>query len=122
MTPKPRILFVDDHEDTRILITALLGAMGYEVVVAGSVSEGVRLAGSERVDLYLLDSKFAGGDSGKELCERIREFDSRTPIIFYSGDHPARLQESLDCDVQGVVMKPGIDELSGAIDRALNAA
>jgi PleD family two-component response regulator len=40
LSEAPRILFVDDHEDTRYLITHLLGAQGYEVAAAASVEEG----------------------------------------------------------------------------------
>ena len=118
MNDTPRILFVDDHEDTRFLISYLLGGWGYEVVAAESVEEGLALARSGGFDLYLLDSRFADG-SGTELCEGIREFDKETPIVFYSGDHPSRLKKALDCDAQGFVLKPGFDTLPRELERAL---
>ena len=118
---RPRILFVDDHEDTRALIVRLLAHWGYEVQAAGSVEEGLRLARRGRFDLYLLDSRF-GLLSGAELCESIREFDAETPIVFYSGDHPSRLREALECNAQGFVMKPGFDDLPREIERALQSA
>jgi len=117
----PRILFVDDHEDTRYLITHLLGGQGYEVEAAESVEEGLQLARARRFDLYLLDSRFADG-SGTELCEGIRKFDKTTPIVFYSGDHPSRLKKALDCDAQGFVLKPGLDALPRVVEQALAAA
>ena len=118
---RPRILFVDDHEDTRNLIVRLLAHWGYEVEAAGNVEDGLRLARQGTFDLYLLDSRF-GALSGAELCEAIREFDPHTPIIFYSGDHPSRLKEALECNAQGFVMKPGFDDLPKEIERALHAA
>ena len=121
MSEAPRILFVDDHEDTRYLITHLLGAQGYEVEAAESVEEGLQLARAGGFDLYLLDSRFADG-SGTELCEGIREFDKETPIVFYSGDHPSRLKKALDCDAQGFVLKPGFDALPRELERALGTA
>ena len=121
MSEVPRILFVDDHEDTRYLITYLLDAWGYEVEAAKSVEEGLQLARAGEFDLYLLDSRFADG-SGMELCEGIREFDKTTPIVFYSGDHPSRLKKALDCDAQGFVLKPGLDALPRELERALSAA
>ena len=121
MSEVPRILFVDDHEDTRYLITHLLGAQGYEVEVAQSVEEGLQLARAGGFDLYLLDSRFADG-SGADLCEGIREFDKTTPIVFYSGDHPSRLKKALDCDAQGFVLKPGFDALPRELERALAAS
>jgi two-component system, OmpR family, phosphate regulon response regulator PhoB len=119
LSENPRILFVDDHEDTRFLISYLLGGWGYEVVAAQSVEEGLGLARGGGFDLYLLDSRFADG-SGAELCEGIREFDKETPIVFYSGDHPSRLKKSLDCDAQGFVLKPGFDALPRELERALS--
>ena len=121
MSDSPRILFVDDHEDTRFLISYLLEAWGYEVVAAQSVEEGLALARGGGFDLYLLDSRFADG-SGTELCEGIREFDKETPIVFYSGDHPSQLKKVLDCDAQGFVLKPGFDRLPRELERALGTA
>jgi CheY-like chemotaxis protein len=121
LSDNPRILFVDDHEDTRFLITYLLDAWGYEVLAAKSIEEGLALARGGGFDLYLLDSRFADG-SGTELCEGIREFDKETPIVFYSGDHPSRLKKALDCDAQGFVLKPGFDALPRELERALGTA
>ena len=118
---KPRILFVDDHEDTRQLIEFGLKNLGYEVAVAASPSEGIRLARGEQFDLYLLDGRFAEG-SGVELCSAIREFDPETPIIFFTGEHSSRLMEGADCPAQGVVMKPDFDELKERITSALRPA
>jgi CheY-like chemotaxis protein len=118
---KPRILFVDDHEDTRLVIITWLGVLGYEVRAAESGAEGLRMAREERFDLYLLDSRFADG-TGRELCEKLREFDPATPIIFYSGETPQRLKESMECDAQGYVVKPEFDALPRVIEGALNAA
>ena len=121
MNNRPRILFVDDHEDTRFLISYLLDSWGYEAAAAGGLEEGLELARTGRFDLYLLDSRFADG-SGTELCEGIREFDKATPIVFYSGDHPSRLMKALECDAQGFVLKPGFDTLPRELERALGTA
>jgi CheY-like chemotaxis protein len=118
---KPRILFVDDHEDTRVVILTWLGVIGYEVRGADGASEALKMAREERFDLYLLDSRFADS-TGKVLCERLREFDPDTPIIFYSGETPARLKESMECDAQGFVIKPQFEALPKVIEQALNAA
>src|SRR5438045_5122051 len=41
---KARILHVDDHQDTRLMMAALLQDCGYGVLTAGSVAEGLELA------------------------------------------------------------------------------
>jgi two-component system KDP operon response regulator KdpE len=118
---KPRILSVDDHEDTLTMLRSLLGTAGYEVVSAASVAEALRLAGSKDFDLFLLDFRFADG-TGEELCERIREFDRETPILFFSGTHPAQQRGAVSCGAQGFVLKPDFDALRRQIDHALGVA
>ena len=41
---KARILHVDDHQDTRLMMAALLQDCGYGVLTAGSVAEALELA------------------------------------------------------------------------------
>ena len=119
--PNPRILSVDDHEDTLQMLQAMLGARGCRVTGASSVSEGLKLAEAQEFDLFLFDFKFPDG-TGKELCERIREFDRETPILFFSGSHPALQQEALSCGAQGYVLKPDFDALRRKITQALKVA
>jgi CheY-like chemotaxis protein len=118
---KPRILSVDDHEDTLSLLRAMLGTAGYDLTSASSVEEGLSLAKAGDFDLYLLDFKFADG-TGKELCERIREFDPETPVLFFSGTHPNLQREAQSCGAQGFVMKPDLDGLRREIMRTLRGA
>lgn len=117
----PRILHVDDHADTTPLLQAMLGERGYEVVGASSVAEGLKLARSQEFDLYVLDYLFAEG-TGRELCERIREFDPQTPILFFSGSHPIVHKEVLSCGAQGFVMKPDCEGLRREVGRVLGRA
>ncbi len=45
--------------------------------------------------------------SGLELCKRIRQFDSHTPIVFYSGDSDqSHKDEAFLAGAQGYVVKP----------------
>jgi CheY-like chemotaxis protein len=114
----PRILFVDDHEDTRAMIAALLGSKGYEVTTAGDCEDGLRLARAGGFDLILLDYKYADG-TGVELCRMIRRADPRTPILFFLGVDPKLQREALSCGAQGYVLKPDFDGLRREIGRAL---
>jgi DNA-binding response OmpR family regulator len=74
-----RILYIEDHDDTRELVTLLLAQQSYEVITGSTIASGVALAGTEKFDLYLLDSWLPDG-SGLELCKRIRQFDKTKPI------------------------------------------
>jgi DNA-binding response OmpR family regulator len=118
---KLRILFVDDHDDTRELVSVLLRLSDYEVVTANDVADALKLARGEAFDLYVLDNKFPDG-TGRELCERLREFDHETPVIFFTGDtSEADKQQGLDCGAQGYVTKPDVAALPRAIARVLHA-
>ncbi len=80
---KHRILYVEDHEDTRDLVTFVLRGRDYEVSEAPTVEVAMRFVQSEKFHLYLLDSWLPDG-SGIDLCKKIRQLDPYTPIIFYS--------------------------------------
>jgi DNA-binding response OmpR family regulator len=121
MPIKSRVLFVEDHEDTRQLVALWLGMAGYEVETADGVAGALELARDKSFDLYLLDSRFADG-TGKELCERLREFDEVTPIVFYSGETPEQLRKALECHAQNFVMKPELDALPLVIASTIEAA
>ena len=102
----PRVLYVEDHEDTRELVTLVLEQKCLEVVTGSSIKSGVALAYSQEFDLYLLDSWLPDG-SGLELCRLIREFDKATPILFYSAAaYEMDRAEALKCGAQAYLIKP----------------
>jgi two-component system, OmpR family, response regulator len=102
----PRVLYIEDHEDTRELVTLLLNQRSYEVVTGATIESGIALAIAEKFDLYLLDSWLPDG-SGLDLCQRIREFDKTTPILFYSAAAYASDHEmALRCGAQAYLIKP----------------
>jgi CheY-like chemotaxis protein len=78
-----RILYVEEHPDSCELLALWLGGIGYEVVPANTVYDGLRLARSGNFTAYILSNQFIDG-TGIELCRQIRMFDPNTPIIFYS--------------------------------------
>jgi len=101
-----RILCTEDHADTRELISLLLIAQGFEVICAGNGQLALSLAQTEQFDLYLLDN-WMPGLSGAGLCEKLREFDPETPILFYSAAaYEADKEHALSCGAQGYLSKP----------------
>ena len=102
----PRVLYIEDHEDTRELVTLVLEQRCFEVVTGSTIASGVALAGSEHFDLYLLDSWLPDG-SGLDLCRQIREFDKTTPILFYSAAaYEIDRALALKCGAQAYLIKP----------------
>ena len=82
-SPKRRILCTEDDPDTRDLIIMVLKAAGYDVFCTDSPEETLKLAKTQDFDLYLMDN-WLPNIQGPKLTAIIREFDSRTPILFYS--------------------------------------
>lgn len=102
----PRVLYIEDHEDTRELVILLLGQKSFDVVTGGTIETGIALARAQEFDLYLLDSWLPDG-SGLDLCQRIREFDQTTPILFYSAAaYAADHEMALRCGAQAYLIKP----------------
>ena len=102
----PRVLYIEDHEDTRELVTLVLEQKSYEVVTGSTIQSGVALACSQQFDLYLLDSWLPDG-SGLELCRMIREFDTTTPILFYSAAaYEIDRVEAIKSGAQAYLIKP----------------
>ena len=119
---RKRILCVDDHEDTRDMMRVLLGEYGYEGVIAASVSDALESARSGGLALCILDH-WLTESNGIELCQQIRAFDSRTPIMFYSGaGYRADIQKGLDAGAQAYLVKPDFDHLKPTIDRLIDEA
>ena len=117
---KKRILCADDDEDTCTMMSTLLGQLGYEVIAAKSVAEALGLAISERFDMYILNSWFPDGHS-IGLCQKIRTFNPRTPIIFFSGaTYASAREEAVRAGAQVYIFKPDIEDLLRTISRLLN--
>ena len=102
----PRVLYIEDHEDTRELVTLVLEQKSFEVVTGTTIASGVELAESEHFDLYLLDSWLPDG-SGLELCKQIRKFYKATPILFYSAAaYESDRELALNSGAQAYLVKP----------------
>lgn len=102
----PRVLYIEDHEDTRELVTLVLEQKSVEVVTGATIASGVALAGSQHFDLYLLDSWLPDG-SGLDLCRQIRGFDKVTPIVFYSAAaYEIDRDEAINSGAQAYLIKP----------------
>jgi two-component system, OmpR family, alkaline phosphatase synthesis response regulator PhoP len=103
---KKQILCVEDDDETCLLIANLLSLINCDVMTVQSVKEALQKIEDEKFDLYLLDNWLPGG-SGIELCQKIRETDTRTPIVFYSGAaYDTDKQEAMAAGAQLYLVKP----------------
>lgn len=85
--PSRRLLIVDDEADVRKTLTDILRAMRYrdalEIEAVGDGRQGLEAMVRQRPDMILLDLQMPRMD-GLALLKRIREVDSRLPVIVIS--------------------------------------
>jgi len=119
---RSRVLFVDDDEDACEILTLLMSSCGIDATCAQSPAEAWPLIRAQGFDLFVLDGWLPGID-GFEFCRQIREFDSDTPVIFYSGAaYDADIQRGIAAGANAYVTKPDVDALIKAIaDVVVNA-
>ncbi|MEY4093322.1 MAG: sigma-54-dependent Fis family transcriptional regulator, partial [Acidobacteriota bacterium] len=75
---KPRILVVDDEAAVRDSLKMTLEYDGYDVTLAATGEEGVKLIEREAPDLVFLDVKMPGMD-GLEVLQKVRHLAEVTP-------------------------------------------
>ena len=119
----PKILVVEDHQDTLDFFVVVLSHLNYEVVSASTVAEALDATGKQTYDLLILDSHLSDG-TGTDLCRRIRENDKTTPILFCSADtYEKNRQEALNAGAQAYLVKPiTIAEMSNNVRELLSSS
>jgi DNA-binding response OmpR family regulator len=120
LTPKARLLYAEDDPDTREMIVVLLERENLEVVSPETLEKFLQLARDEAWDLFMLDT-WMPQMSGFEICSKIKEFDSDTPIVFYSAAALATdKKKAFECGAFDYFVKPiPIEELIKGIHAAI---
>lgn len=119
MANKYKILLVEDESNIRNLVTTILEAASYQVIVAETCALAISLYTSHVPDLIILDLGLPDKD-GMNLLHTVRR-DSLTPIIILS----ARADEqdkvaALDAGANDYITKPfGSAELVARVRTAL---
>jgi DNA-binding response OmpR family regulator len=80
---KRRILCAEANKDVGDLIALMLAQKGYEVESVQTAADCLKLAMTERFDLYILNDTYIDGDS-LELCRELRALDPVTPVLLFS--------------------------------------
>ena len=114
------VLVVDDHADTRELVTMVLDQAGAAVLTASSAAEGLALLRERRPDVLLCDLEMPG-ESGYELMQKVRSLPADqgglTPAVAltaYARDEDR--VRTLSAGFQRHIAKPAQpDELTSAV-------
>jgi two-component system KDP operon response regulator KdpE len=105
MTRAARILLVDDEVPIQKAIAPLLRSRGYEVDVAGTGAEALKIVTAHPPDLIVLDLGLPDME-GTDVCRRIRA-DSAIPIVVLSARGSDRDKvDALDLGADDYVTKP----------------
>ena len=101
-----RVLLVEDHDDTRQIMTRLLDKFGCNVKTASSVAEAVALADREPFDLLVSDLGLPDG-SGMEVMRHVRARGQAIPGVALSGyGQPEDIRRSEEAGFSTHLTKP----------------
>jgi len=118
----PKILIVDDDQDTRQLLKIRLEANGYETAFAADAVTAITATREERPDLILLDFGLPGGDA-VVVMERLKTFPAlaHIPVVVVSAREPSATEGlATEAGAEAYVQKPiDNEQLLGAIRTAL---
>jgi signal transduction histidine kinase len=80
------VLVVDDEPSVRMLVTDVLGELGYTAVEAADGAGGLRVLQSDaRVDLLITDVGLPGGLNGRQLADAARVTRPDLRVLFITG-------------------------------------
>jgi CheY-like chemotaxis protein len=108
-----KALCIDDNWDVLQFERAILEAAGYEVLIAISGDEGMRIAKSHRVDLVVVDCEMPAM-GGTQVAQGLRVLRPTLPIIMVSG---GGLPEDAAMIVDCFVPKTKLSTLVGEAER-----
>jgi DNA-binding response OmpR family regulator len=95
MAAAARILVVDDEQNIRLTLNALLGRAGHTVTTAANGEEAVKLFAQQRFDLMLVDLQMPGMN-GIAVVEALRAAGHDTSVIILTG------HGSLETAIEGI--------------------
>lgn len=117
---RPRVLCVDDDEDSRVMLVTLLKHAFIDAKAVGTAAQALSLIQAEHFDLYMLDSWLPEID-GFELCRRMRAFNPQVPILFFSGaGYEADKRKGIEAGADDYVIKPNIPELVRSVKQLMS--
>ena len=104
----PRILYIEDNRDNRLLVRRVLVAEGFEVIEAASAQEGFELAEANPPDLILMDVNMPNLD-GLKATGYIRQNDvlRHIPVVALTANvMKGDREKALDAGCDGYIQKP----------------
>lgn len=104
-TPVRTVLVVDDDPGIRNLLATWIGAMGFNVRVAGDAETALREIEAHDIHVALCDVRMPGPD-GLWLADHIHGRSPSTAVVFATGLTELDAQYTLRAGVVGYLLKP----------------
>lgn len=80
------VLIVDDESSVRMLVTEVLGSLGYVAIEAADSLAGLQILQSDvRIDLLVTDVGLPGGINGRQMADAARVSRPELPVLFITG-------------------------------------
>ena len=117
---RPRVLYVEDDEDSCEMMSILLDISGIDVTYTHGIEMTMKLADKNKFDLFLIDHSMKDG-SGSDLCKKLRSEFPKIPVVFYTGC--ATLQERKNGMLSGAaayLVKPYSDLVAPIVLRLVS--
>jgi two-component system KDP operon response regulator KdpE len=119
VTHQPRILLVDDEVAIQRAVGPLLRGRGYDVVIAGTAADALKIVAEQVPDLIVLDLGLPDLE-GTEVCRRVRAMSTVPIVVLSARGAEADKVNALDLGADDFVTKPfGPEELLARIRVAL---
>jgi len=102
------ILCIDDDQDVRFALRAVLEANGFAMVEAGSAEEGLNVYKDEAPDLVIVDLMMEEIDAGTTFVKDLRLLGNTAPVYMLSsiGDDLNLEADYSELGLSGVFQKP----------------
>jgi CheY-like chemotaxis protein len=109
---KGHVVLLEDHADTRAIISQLLRRKGHHVTSVLAHADAIMLARTNRIDVFLINRGQA--DSSTAFCREMRTAFPDTPVIVYSTEAKAAEKEE--------VLRAGAHRYLGTPEELLDVA
>ena len=118
-----KLLLIDDEADVRYSFQRIFDSPELELATAASGEEALKLIPKFKPDLVLMDVRM-GGISGLETLRRIRQFDTKLPVILMTAYGTTQTAiEAMKHGAYDYVLKPfDVPKLKALVAGALKAS
>ena len=121
-TPR-RVLYIDDDEGLRRLVSRALSRRGYEVTLAASGQDGLAQARRTAFDIVALDHYMPGLGGFETLNALLAELPDPPPIVYVTGSDETRVAvAALKAGAADYVVKVVGEEFFDLLDSAFGQA